>query len=318
MRRIWTIASRELRALFDLPTGYVLLVVFLAINGFLYFRQAYLSNTASLRPMLDLLPWEFLFFVPAVTMRSLAEDLRGGQIEVVLAQPVSELELLLGKYLGSVLFLWTALALTLAIPLGLSAGSDLPWGTVFGQYVGAALLSAGFAGIGVWASSLSRSQITAFIVGAGLMFVLVLVGLDPLLVGLPAGLGAIAARIGVLSHFQSLGRGVVDLRDVIYFVSLASIFLALAYGALLGRKLAPGAGTPAAPTWRGHARGLAGRGQPARWVHRRPARSDAGQRVHPVARHPPDRPQPERSGHREAVRFEGAAHRGGAHEAGRR
>ncbi len=118
MRRIWTIASRELRALFDLPTGYVLLVVFLAINGFLFFRQAFLSNTASLRPMLDLLPWELLFFVPAVTMRSLAEDLRGGQIEVVLAQPVSELELLLGKYLGSVLFLWTALALTLRHPAG--------------------------------------------------------------------------------------------------------------------------------------------------------------------------------------------------------
>ena len=242
MRRIWTVASRELRALFDLPTGYVLLVVFLAINAFLFFRQAYLSNTASLRPMLDLLPWEFLFFVPAVTMRSLAEDLRGGQIEVVLAQPVSELEVLLGKFLGSVLFLWTALLLTFAIPLGLSAGADIPWGTVIGQYVGAALLAAGLAGIGVWASSLTKSQITAFIVAAGLMFVLVLVGLDPLLVGLPPSLGAIAARIGVLSHFESLGRGVIDLRDVIYFVSLAGVFLALAYGALLGRKLAPGAG----------------------------------------------------------------------------
>ena len=242
MRRIWTVASRELRALFDLPTGYVLLVVFLAINAFLFFRQAYLSNTASLRPMLDTLPWEFLFFVPAVTMRSLAEDIRGGQIEVVLAQPVSELELLLGKYLGSVLFLWIALALTFAIPLGLSAGADLPWGTILGQYVGAALLAAGLAGIGVWASSLTRSQITAFIVAAGLMFLLILVGLDPLLVGLPPGLGALAARIGVLSHFESLGRGVIDLRDVIYFVSLAGIFLALAYGALLSRKLAPGAG----------------------------------------------------------------------------
>ena len=243
MRRIWTIASRELRALFDLPTGYVLLVVFLAINSFLFFRQAYLSNTASLRPMLDLLPWELLFFVPAVTMRTLAEDIRGGQIEVVLAQPVSELELLLGKYLGSVLFLWTALALTFAIPLGLSAGADLPWGTIAAQYVGAALLAAGLAGIGVWASSLTRSQITAFIVAAGLMFILVLVGLDPLLVGLPPGLGTLAARIGVLSHFESMGRGVVDLRDVIYFLSLAGIFLALAYAALLGRKLAPGAGT---------------------------------------------------------------------------
>ena len=243
MRRIWTVARRELRALFDLPTGYILLVVFLAINGFLFFRQAFLSQTASLRPMLDLLPWEFLFFVPAVTMRALAEDIRSGQIEVVLAQPLSELELLLGKYLGSVLFLWIALALTLAIPLGLAVGADLPWGTIVAQYVGAALLAAGLAGIGVWASSLSRSQITAFILAAGVMFLLVLLGLDPLIVGLPPLLGAAAARIGVLSHFESMGRGVIDLRDVIYFLSLAGIFLALAYGALLGRKLAPATGT---------------------------------------------------------------------------
>src|SRR5918993_1486950 len=237
--RIWTVARRELKALFDVPTGYVLLVAFLAINGFLFFRSAYLSQVASLRPMLDLLPWEFLFFVPAVTMRSLAEDIRGGQIEVVLAQPLSELELLLGKYVGAVLFLWIALALTLAIPLSLSLGAEIPWGTIIGQYIGSALLAAGLAGIGVWASSLTRSQITAFIVGAGLMFLLVLVGLDPLLVGLPPGLGAVAARIGVLSHFESLGRGVIDLRDVVYFVSLAGVFLALAYGVLLGRKLAP-------------------------------------------------------------------------------
>ncbi len=140
--RIWTVARRELKALFDLPTGYVLLVVFLAINGFLFFRQAYLSDTASLRPMLDFLPWELLFFVPAVTMRTLAEDIRGGQLEVVLSQPLSELELLLGKYLGSVLFLWIALALTLAIPLGLATAADLHWGIIAAQYAGAWLLAA--------------------------------------------------------------------------------------------------------------------------------------------------------------------------------
>jgi ABC-type uncharacterized transport system involved in gliding motility auxiliary subunit/ABC-type transport system involved in multi-copper enzyme maturation permease subunit len=240
--RLWTVARRELKSLFDLPTGYVLLVAFLAINGFLFFRSAYLSQVASLRPMLDVLPWIFLFFVPAVTMRSLAEDIRGGQIEVVLAQPLSELELLVGKYLASVLFLWIALALTLPIPLGLALGAAMPWPTVAAQYVGAALLAAGFAGVGTWASSLSRSQITSFILAATLMFLLVLVGLNPLLVGLPAGLATVAARIGVLSHFDSIGRGVIDLRDVIYFASLAGIFLALAYGALLGRKLAPRGG----------------------------------------------------------------------------
>ena len=240
--RIWTVARRELKALFDLPTGYVLLVVFLAINGFLFFRQAYLTQVASLRPMLDVLPWLFLFFVPAVTMRSLAEDIRGGQLEVVLSQPLSELELLLGKYAASVLFLWIALALTLCIPLALSLGASMPWGTVIAQYVGAGLLAAGFAAIGIWASSSSRSQITAFMLALVLMFVLILVGLNPLLVGLPAGLSAIAARIGVLSHFDSIGRGVLDLRDIIYFLSLAGIFLGLAYGALLSRKLTPKGG----------------------------------------------------------------------------
>ncbi len=242
MSRIWTVARRELKALFDLPTGYVLLVVFLAINGFFFFRQAYLSGTASLRPMLDLLPWIFLFFVPAVTMRALAEDIRGGQIEVVLAQPLSELELILGKYLGALLFLWIALACTLTIPLALTLGADLQWGTILAQYVGAGLLAAGMAGVGVWASSLTRSQITAFIVGIAVLFLLVLVGLDPLLVGLGPTLGALAARIGVLSHFESIGRGVIDLRDAIYFLSLAGIFLALAYASVLGRKLAPSAG----------------------------------------------------------------------------
>ena len=240
--RIWTVARRELKALFDLPTGYVLLVAFLAINAFLFFRQAYLSQVASLRPMLDVLPWEFLFFVPAVTMRSLAEDIRGGQLEVVLAQPLSELELLLGKYLSSVLFLWIALGLTLMVPLGLSLGAAMPWSTVAAQYVGAGLLAAAFAAIGTWASSVSRSQITAFILAAVPMFLLILVGLNPLLVGLPPGLATAAARIGVLSHFDNIGRGVIDLRDAVYFLSLAGIFLALAYGALLGRKLAPAGG----------------------------------------------------------------------------
>jgi ABC-type uncharacterized transport system involved in gliding motility auxiliary subunit/ABC-type transport system involved in multi-copper enzyme maturation permease subunit len=238
--RVWTVARRELKALFDHPTAYVLLVVFLGVNAFLFFRQSYLSGTASLRPMLDLLPWVFLFFVPAVTMRTVAEDSRNGMLEVVLAQPLTELELLAGKYLGSLLFLWTALALTLPIPLGLALGADLQWGPIVAQYLGAALLAAGLAGVGVWASSIASSQMTAFIIAVLVMFVLVLVGLNPLIVGLPPALGAIAARLGVLSHFDSIGRGVIDLRDAIYFISLAGVFLALAYGALVRRKLASG------------------------------------------------------------------------------
>lgn len=239
MRAAWTIARRELRAMFDHPTGYILLVVFLAVNDFLFFRQAYVMHAATLRPMLDLLPWVFLFFVPAVTMRTLAEEARSGTLEVVLAQPISEAELLVGKYVGQLLFLWCALALTLPVPLGLSLGADLEAGVVVAQYAGAALLAAGLGGVGVWASSLSRNQITAFIIAVAVMFVLILVGLDPLLVGLPPALGAVAAQLGVLSHFENIARGVIDLRDAIYFATLAAVFLALAYLALMSRKLAP-------------------------------------------------------------------------------
>jgi ABC-type uncharacterized transport system involved in gliding motility auxiliary subunit/ABC-type transport system involved in multi-copper enzyme maturation permease subunit len=240
MKGILTIARRELKALFDSPAGYVLLIVFLVINGFLFFRQAYLSNSATMRPMMDLLPWLLLFFVPAVAMRTLAEDTRGGNLEVVLSQPISELQLLVGKYLGALLFLWIALLLTMFIPVTLMAGAKIQWGAVIAQYAGALLLAGGLAGVGVWASGITRSQITAFIVAVAVMFLLVLVGLNPLVVGLPAQLGIIAARLGVLSHFDSIGRGVIDLRDVVYFVSLAAIFLTLAYGALMARKLAAG------------------------------------------------------------------------------
>ena len=238
--RVWIIARRELKALFDHPTGYVLLVVLLAVNNFMFFREAFLMGTASLRPMLDLLPWIFLFFVPAVSMRTIAEETRTGMLEVVLTQPLSEGELVTGKYLGAVLFLCIGLALTLPVPIGLALGSELRWGPVIAQYVGAALLTVGLTGVGVWASTIARSQITAFILALGVTFVLVLIGLDPLLVGLPPTAGAIAARLGVLSHFESIGRGVIDLRDAIYFLSLAGIFLTLSYAALVRRRLSPG------------------------------------------------------------------------------
>src|SRR6266576_3827093 len=231
------VRRRELKALFDHPTAYILLVVFTGVNGFLFFREVDMYGVASLRPMLDLLPWLLLFLAPAVTMRALAEDARNGTLEVVLAQPITELELLGGKYLGQVAFLVIALALTLPLPLGLALGAHLPFGVLVAQYVGATLLIAGLGAVGIWASSVTGNQITAFILAVAVMFVLILVGLDPLIVGLPPRLGAIAASLGVLSHFTGIDRGVIDLRDAVYFVTLAALFLLLAYFALMCRKL---------------------------------------------------------------------------------
>ena len=237
MRTVWTIARRELRSLFDHPTGYILLVVFVVVTDFLFFRQAYLMKLATLRPMLQFLPWALLIFVPAVTMRALSEDLRSGTLEVVLAQPVSEAELLGGKYLGQVLFVWVALALTVPIPLGLSVGADLQVGVIVAQYVGAVLLTMGLAAVGVWASSVTANQITALIVGVAVMFTLNLLGFDPIVAGLPPAVSGVLANLSVIPHFENITRGVIDLRDAVYFVTLAGGFLALAYGALMRRKL---------------------------------------------------------------------------------
>ena len=243
MKPILILARREVKALFDNPAGYVLLAVFLVANAFFFFGAAYLTNSGSLRPMLEILPKLLLFFAPAVAMRSLAEDARTGQLEVLLAQPITELQLLLGKYLGVVFFLAIAQLLTLPVPLGLTLGAELSWGPIVAQYVGSLLLIAAFGAIGVWASCITRSQITAFIVGVAVMFLLVLPGLiNPLIVGLSPRLGLVADRLGVLTHFGTIGRGVIDLRDATYFVSLAAIFLTLAFGSLLARKLAVGQG----------------------------------------------------------------------------
>ncbi len=235
--RVWAVARRELSSYFDHATAYILLVVFLGLNFFLFFRDAYLIGEASLRPMMGLLPWFLLFFIPAVCMRTLAEERHGGTLELILAQPVSVLEFLLGKFLGVYLFMLIAMAGTIGVPLGLSMGADLQSGVIVAQYVGSAFLIAAMTAIGLWASSLTENQVTAFILGVTIMFALFLIGFDAVSLGLPGALAIVAARLGILGHFENVGRGVIDLRDVLYFAALTAAFLALTYGSLMRPRL---------------------------------------------------------------------------------
>lgn len=237
MGRIWTVARRELAGYFDHATAYILLVVFLVINFFFYFRELFVIGEASLRPMLGLLPWLFLFFVPAVCMRALAEERREGTLELVLAQPIGVAEFLLGKALGVYLFLVIAMAATLGLPLGLSLGADLQAGVIFAQYLGSALMLAALVAVGLWASSMTQNQVTAFILGVTVTLLLYLIGLDVVVLGLPAGLSAVATRLGILGHFQNVARGVIDLRDVLYFLAVTAAFLALTYFAIMRNRL---------------------------------------------------------------------------------
>ena len=235
--RILTVAKREFASYFDHATAYILLVIFLGINFYFYFQEAYLLGEASLRPMLSLLPWLLLFFIPAVCMRSFAEERNAGTLELVLAQPIQVVEFLLGKFLGVLFFLLVAMAGTLGIPLGLTFGADLQWGVVFSQYLGSMFLISALIAVGLWASSLTRNQVTAFIIGVTVSFALYLIGLPTVTLSLPAPLAAAAARLGVLGHFSNVARGVIDLRDVLYFAALGTAFLSLTYFSVMRERL---------------------------------------------------------------------------------
>ncbi len=229
MRNVAVIAGREFRSFFDQATAYILVVVFLATNFFFYFRTVFVTAEATLRPMFELMPWLLLFFVPAVTMRSLAEERSRGTLELVLAQPVSTLEFLLGKFLGIMGFMAVALAGTLGAAIALRLGGSPYFGVMLAQYIGALLLTGALVSIGLAASSLTRNQITAFIVALASIFVLMAVTMNVVLVGLPPVLAAAATRLGLLTHFSAITRGVLDLRDIVYFLSITAAFLAIAY-----------------------------------------------------------------------------------------
>ena len=237
MKNILTVAGREFRSFFDQPTAYILLVTFLVVNFFFYFRTLFVTGFATLRPMFDLMPWLFLFVVPAACMRSLAEERSRGTIEMVLSQPVKEIEFLLGKFLGVLGFLTVGLVLTFGAFIALRAGGDPYGGVALAQYLGAFLLLCALVAIGLYASSLTGNQITAFIIGLAITFILIGITLPIVLMGLPPAVSATLSRLGILTHFSNIGRGVIDLRDVVYFVSVTVAFLALAYLSLLRERL---------------------------------------------------------------------------------
>ena len=289
MRRIRTVAQREVAGFFDHPTAYILVVAFLGLGLFLTFRTIYAMGIATLRPFFDLLPWLFAIFIPAMTMRSLAEERRSGTLEWLLAHPLREVEVVLGKFIGNWFFVLVALAGTIPTAFGLLKVSEADGGIMMAEYIGAALLAAQGVAIGLWASSLTRNQITAFILAASVSFALVLIGTSVVLIGLPPSLGVGVSNLSVLGHFQNVARGVVDLRDVIYFLSTAGLFLFMAVSVMSRERLSAGrsayrrlrTGTAALIA-------VVGRAQPSRREYSGATRPHAGGSLHALRRDPRD------------------------------
>lgn len=225
MRAVFSIYKKEWRSYLNSPMGYIYLIVFLIIANWLFLRGFFLISQASMRGFFSIIPWLFLLFVPAVSMRLWAEERKLKTLEVLFTLPIRDQDALLGKYFAALTFIALSLALTLPLPIVISLLGNLDWGEVVGGYLGALFLGATFLAIGSFASSLTDNQIVAFIVGALISFGLLILSQDIVLYSMPPKIAPILQYLGLDYHYEGLARGVIDSRDILYYLSVIVLFL---------------------------------------------------------------------------------------------
>jgi len=234
MRQVAQIFKKEFRSYFVSPIAYIVISIFLLVTGWFFFATFFMIDQATLRSFFTLLPYIFSFIVPAITMRLFSEELNVGSYEVLLTMPVTFIDIVLGKFLAAVLFIGAMLIPTLSYPICISFLGQLDWGPVAGGYLGALMLGAAYSAIGLFASSLTRNQIIAFIIGVTVCFGLTLV--DKLLFIIPTSLVDYFQYVGADFHFQNIAKGVIDTRDILYFLSVSFIGLYCANLVMRGKN----------------------------------------------------------------------------------
>jgi ABC-2 type transport system permease protein len=227
MKTILTIFWKEFRGYFNSPIAYIFIISFLVFTNWLFFKGFFLMNQASLRSFFSILPWVFLFLAPAVTMRSWAEEKKLGTIELLMTLPVKDYEVVLGKFLASFIFLIVTLLCSIPLPLTVMLVGNPDIGPIWGGYLGAFFMGGAYLAIGCFASSLTENQIVAFIIAIFLSFALLIIGENLVIMNLPAALVPVFTFLGLGAHFESIGRGVIDSRDIIYYISIIGFFLFL-------------------------------------------------------------------------------------------
>lgn len=238
MSKTAAIFLKEFKSYFNSPIAYIFITVFLIAVNFIFFYLPgfFIKEQASMRDFFMILPWIFLFFVPAITMRLWAEEKKMGTMELLMTLPVRDLDVVLGKYLAAVLFLTVTIGLTIPIALTVNFVGEPDMGPIYGGYIGSILMGSAYLAIGLFASSLTENQIVAFIIGIAICFGLLFVGSDILLFAVPGWLAGIMKFLGLGSHFDSIGRGVIDSRDILYYLSIISFFLFLNLRSVESRK----------------------------------------------------------------------------------
>ncbi|MBU2553688.1 MAG: ABC transporter permease subunit [Bacteroidetes bacterium] len=240
MKQIWIITKRELQAYFDSLMAYILLVLFLGFSGFftwIYGNDIFFIKQATLMPFFSIAYWTLFFFIPALTMRLLSEENRMGTIELLLTRPVSNWQVIMGKYLASLLLIGIALALTFFYPLSVSSIGNLDGGEVFSGYLALLLFSSMMIGIGLFTSSIGNNQIVSYLLALfiGVFFQIIFGMLGQ---GLPGVPGEILDYLSTSSHFDSMTRGVIDTRDLIFFLGISFLMLVFAETMLIRKRFA--------------------------------------------------------------------------------
>jgi len=230
-RTIWTIAKRELVGYFNSPVAYVFIVIFLLLNGFFTFMLGnyFLRGEANLNAFLMWHPWLYLFLVPAAGMRLWAEERRVGTLELLLTMPIAAWQAIVGKFLACWVFIGLSLFLTFPVVVTTSYLGDPDLGAMISGYVGSFLLAGAYLAVTVMTSAMTRNQVISFILSVVICFFLILAGWEPvtdlMVRWAPDWLVSTVASFSVMPHFMQFQRGVIDLRDLLFFGSVITFCL---------------------------------------------------------------------------------------------
>ncbi|MCB9219824.1 MAG: ABC transporter permease subunit [Ignavibacteriales bacterium] len=239
MRPIWIIAKREFRTFFDSLAAYILLVVFLGLSGFftwLFGSDIFFIGQATLMPFFSVAYWTLFFFIPALTMKMLAEEKRSGTLELLLTKPITDWQIVVGKFLAVMMLIGVALLLTIPYYISITFLGPIDHGSVWSGYLGMLLMSAAFTSIGLFASSITNNQIVAFLLSLfiGVFFLIIF---DVLANSFTGSTAYFFNYLSLSTHYESISRGVVDSKDLIYFLSITFTGLLLADSVLSKRNI---------------------------------------------------------------------------------
>jgi len=227
MNRIAILAKKELNSYFNSPLGYIVGSVFLVASGWIFMQSFFIYELASMRSFFSMMPIILIFILPAVTMSSWAEEKRSGTVEVLLTLPLENIQAVLAKFFSAFAFLSVLLIMTFFIPLMLIKIGEPDRGVIFAGYLGTLFLGAAYISIGLWVSSIVKNQITAFILSLVVIFGFYIVGSSMLLDSLPPLAVYVGENLSLSTHFNSILRGVLSLKDLIYYISVVIFFLFL-------------------------------------------------------------------------------------------